>query len=853
MSDLPAVSVTAIPGRTRVIVSPKDQEALTNARITDVRTAVTRGLREYVEQLAINADGGREIRFAKVFEAYADAEVPATYPAAIVFASQPGTYDYKGFTPRTFDLPSGITVRSIAEFVQPIDLEVWSNDPRERTALVSMLEQALSPVDWMYGLRLELPHYFNARATYELTNMAYLDVGDDPQRRWRKASFSIIATCTQFKSLDARLPRLSVRVCVDVDEGGLAVAQARAAAESTQVPWSCPPSLPIPVVPVGPTGSAEITVVAGEPLGGHRVVVLLSGHAYHADPLNEEHRDAVVGITVGAISLGATGQVRLIGEITESSWSWVPGLPIFVGTMGVPTQVFDPARAWSRTIGIAKSATAMVVQIVAPIDMLGGGTVDPPAGVYPSHLYVSAITGNDLADGRTPTTAVASLVRAFELVPDVVTSPIVVHVGPYDLTATGAYAMPSVNRQALADLVIIGDGAGQLGGAGAAFSEVVPATSALASSTLVINGAGFDAAGAWRGYTVEILTGAAAGDRRLIADHTATSIIPSAPFTASIGAGDTWRIVRPSVRIDVPDAAGAGEVLLCSGYGTPDAQPSSETLGPTLYVVGVRFVVTAPSGSAGFSLRGSSTCFFGVEVEGITTPQVRLDGASLACGMSGVDSTRGVGVYGAPALLQSSPVSTTQWLGWGLASIGGNSGSATQTFSGGVFDGYVVSTRGLIFRDGMSLYVRGGSSCPIGAQAPCAVTNQCQGFVLAPAATLPFLIRGSASTGSGVYVQNGAKIGLGNVDVQLTLTGASAVAADSGGIIEYVGVTGACAGYGLLAAWGGAIHLFSLTAPTGTLGAASVENHSECDMSDLISNGDHFGGDSSAGLILRRI
>lgn len=203
--------------RTRLITKPVDPQVLTNLRETDVQTALTRGLAEYLQDLVIVMQGGREFRFARVFDKYPDAEDSAEYPAAIVYSGQAGTYDASQFTPRTFDVASGITVRAISEFSIGLTVEVWANDTDERIAFAALMEDALNPVDWMYGLRLELPHYYGTRATYELTGITYLDSPEDLQRRWVKAAFAIQANVTQYKSLHKSSPRLSPRIGTSID------------------------------------------------------------------------------------------------------------------------------------------------------------------------------------------------------------------------------------------------------------------------------------------------------------------------------------------------------------------------------------------------------------------------------------------------------------------------------------------------------------------------------------------------------------------------------------------------------------------------------------------------------------
>lgn len=217
IADFESSLVLPPDGRTRLVARPDDKQKLTDRRETDCRTALARGLKEYLEQLRVStADGtgagGREIRFNQVLQTWAESEVPTKWPAAIVYALEAGTYDADSLSPSTFDLGSGLTIRQVAEFTQNLVIEIWATDPIERMALVGMLEDALDPVDWMTGLRLELPHYHNARATFEKTSMAYLDTADDAQRRWRKAAIVVQGNVPQFRRLGEQVPRLRIKL-----------------------------------------------------------------------------------------------------------------------------------------------------------------------------------------------------------------------------------------------------------------------------------------------------------------------------------------------------------------------------------------------------------------------------------------------------------------------------------------------------------------------------------------------------------------------------------------------------------------------------------------------------------------
>lgn len=183
-------------GATRLLLDPTEKEAFTQVRETDCRTAMTRGLKEYMEQLRSSALGGREVAFKSVLQTWAEPEKPARYPSAIVYGSTDGTYDASRFTPgvnaaHRIAPPDGRYLMQLAEYVSDLTVELWCTDPNERVNLSMLLEDAFNPTDWMYGFRLCLPHYFSARATFEMKSLAYADTEEEAKRRYRRAVFTL--------------------------------------------------------------------------------------------------------------------------------------------------------------------------------------------------------------------------------------------------------------------------------------------------------------------------------------------------------------------------------------------------------------------------------------------------------------------------------------------------------------------------------------------------------------------------------------------------------------------------------------------------------------------------------------
>lgn len=182
--------------RATLVTSSEATPTVTDVRETDVRTALTRGLADYLATSVFHAPGGREIRFKKVLSTWAEPEDPAAYPAAVVYSPEPGVYDASRLTPsmpnaRNRIGSSNLYLVSSCEFVVDLRVEIWANDPKERMEIVAGLERALSPVDFMYGFKVLLPFYYGQVAVFEPKSMQYLDSEEDAMRRYRRAVFVI--------------------------------------------------------------------------------------------------------------------------------------------------------------------------------------------------------------------------------------------------------------------------------------------------------------------------------------------------------------------------------------------------------------------------------------------------------------------------------------------------------------------------------------------------------------------------------------------------------------------------------------------------------------------------------------
>lgn len=177
------------PGKTRLITEVDDEQVLTPDRDNDAASAVTQGLAEYLHSLKTTVDG-TTTRFKQVHSVWADPENIAEYPSAVVLKEGTVTYGDSVFTPQMSHteiegMPRAYIV-SPCEIEMVLAVEIWTNFSRERDRITAMMEDAIFPVEFMYGFRLELPHYFNARPSFEPTGAMFEDTSETAKVRTRK-------------------------------------------------------------------------------------------------------------------------------------------------------------------------------------------------------------------------------------------------------------------------------------------------------------------------------------------------------------------------------------------------------------------------------------------------------------------------------------------------------------------------------------------------------------------------------------------------------------------------------------------------------------------------------------------
>ncbi len=114
----------------------------------------------------------------------------------------------------------------------------------------------------------------------------------------------------------------------------------------------------------GSSTSLEVTKTAGTILGGNRAVKIdtATGRAIYADYTDINEAELVLGVTTAAAAALAPVTVMMVGQMIEPSWTWTPGLPIYLGATGLLTQT-APTTSSVTELGIAEEATVMLIRI----------------------------------------------------------------------------------------------------------------------------------------------------------------------------------------------------------------------------------------------------------------------------------------------------------------------------------------------------------------------------------------------------------------------------------------------------------------------------------------------------------
>jgi hypothetical protein len=116
----------------------------------------------------------------------------------------------------------GTVLQWQAEYVETINLEVWTSKKAERRSLLAGLETAFSPTEQMSGLRFRMPNYFNELVCFTLLRREVMDEPDSPKNR-RRAQLEMQMRFNIVSLVNYTTMKPQVQVTVDFDQLGIAV------------------------------------------------------------------------------------------------------------------------------------------------------------------------------------------------------------------------------------------------------------------------------------------------------------------------------------------------------------------------------------------------------------------------------------------------------------------------------------------------------------------------------------------------------------------------------------------------------------------------------------------------------
>lgn len=197
-----------------LVTDPDRKPVLTVRQACSASRALCRGLAQYLARLQqTTVAGGRVQLIQAVFDTMPEEQDLVQYQRGVlgaVLPRQPGALDASSLTPQAPVEVKGPVkdtlgrypqVQAIAELNQVLGVEIWGTEASDQDAFALMLEQALNPVDWMYGLRLSLPFYFGLHATYEPRTTFDLTTSEEAKQRIRRVQMEVMASVKMMRQV----------------------------------------------------------------------------------------------------------------------------------------------------------------------------------------------------------------------------------------------------------------------------------------------------------------------------------------------------------------------------------------------------------------------------------------------------------------------------------------------------------------------------------------------------------------------------------------------------------------------------------------------------------------------------
>lgn len=117
----------------------------------------------------------------------------------------------------------------------------------------------------------------------------------------------------------------------------------------------------------GDDTEADVERIAHTTVNAYRVAVFRAdGRVELASPTNPAHVNRIAGITLTSATAGQTVRLRAARTVRFEGWAWTPGLPVFLGANGTPTQT-PPSAGFLQRLGHASAPDILTINIETPI------------------------------------------------------------------------------------------------------------------------------------------------------------------------------------------------------------------------------------------------------------------------------------------------------------------------------------------------------------------------------------------------------------------------------------------------------------------------------------------------------
>lgn len=203
--------------------------------LVDGRTTALRILKKYLREITFYRHGGYDEnkvekppiawRLAErdIHIEWPDAPEDVHLPAVAFLSSSPAEYDAIGMTSyvdeSTLDkYGAGTVIFWCSEYIETFQIELWCETKAQRRAMLVGMEKAMTPLEYMAGIRFRMPDYYDQLVCFSLNSRTLVDDENATKNR-RKAildvemRFNVVALYP--------VNQLQPELRIEVDEGTL--------------------------------------------------------------------------------------------------------------------------------------------------------------------------------------------------------------------------------------------------------------------------------------------------------------------------------------------------------------------------------------------------------------------------------------------------------------------------------------------------------------------------------------------------------------------------------------------------------------------------------------------------------